>query len=259
MRTRLPWILLAVIALTQTGCAAWTPFWKKPKVNYQTVQANPHRDTELAEQKTADAVRLMEKGKLEKADAALQEALVADVRFGPAHNNLGTVYFRQRKYYLAAWEYEYAIRLMPDRAEPYNNLGLVYDAAEKPDRAIEMFEAARQLDARNPEYLANLTRALVRRDGPSAAARSLLEELLFLETRPEWTCWAREQLALGKHPTDPVVAAGTTEVLPSVPAPVVEPIPLPSAELPPSAPVREAPSREQLPAPPSARASDEAI
>jgi hypothetical protein len=31
---------------------------------------------------------------------------------GPAHNNLGIVYYRRKKYYLAAWEFQYAARLM---------------------------------------------------------------------------------------------------------------------------------------------------
>jgi hypothetical protein len=38
---------------------------------------------------------------------------------GPAHNNLGIVYYRQKKYYLAAWEFQYAAKLMaysPSRA-----------------------------------------------------------------------------------------------------------------------------------------------
>jgi hypothetical protein len=32
---------------------------------------------------------------------------------GPAHNNLGIVYYRQKKYYLAAWEFQHAARLYP--------------------------------------------------------------------------------------------------------------------------------------------------
>ena len=65
------------------------------------------------------------------AEKYLRKAPAADVRFGPAHHSLGVLYFWQKKLYLAAWEFEYAARLMPDRYEPLNNLGLVYESVGK--------------------------------------------------------------------------------------------------------------------------------
>jgi len=92
---------------------------------YETVPADPSRDTEKARALTAKAVAMLKDGQLEPAEAELKAALAADLFHGPAHNNLGTLYYEQQKYYQAAWEFQYAAKLMPDRPEPKNNLGMV--------------------------------------------------------------------------------------------------------------------------------------
>ena len=56
----------------------------------------------------------MEKSDYDAAEAALKAALTADVMFGPAHNNLGKVYFHKGELYLAAREFDYAMKLMPN-------------------------------------------------------------------------------------------------------------------------------------------------
>ena len=184
---------LFATALTVPGCSRWL---HKTDGNYQTIIADPNRDTERAYELNARALRLFAKGKLEQAEQALQQALIADVTFGPAHNNLGKHYFNQHKLYLAAWEFEYAMKLMPDRPEPYNNLGLVYEAAGKYGEAIEMFHQAADIDKSNAEYLGNLIRARLRSGDQQDELRDLLEHLVFLDSRPDWVDWAEEKLAL---------------------------------------------------------------
>ena len=119
------------------------------------------------------AVKLLDKCRpptshqLAKAEAALHRALAADVTHGPAHNTLGKVYYLQDRFYVAAWEFEYATKVMPGRSEPVNNLGMVYEAVGKFDQALEAYEAAFTMDPQNPEVLGNLARCHLRRGDPA--------------------------------------------------------------------------------------------
>src|SRR5689334_4069954 len=147
------------------GCARWTG---GPSQNYVTVEADSTHDTERARKEYKAARKCMDKqlqGKecdYAKAEKHLQESLAADVRFGPAHHSLGILYFWQRKLYLAAWEFEYASRLMPDRFEPFNNLGLVYESAGKYEQAKSFYMLARQKAPNEPHIIGNLARASFR-------------------------------------------------------------------------------------------------
>src|SRR5688572_25552238 len=104
MRSGFP--MLCIIALCPVlglGCSTN----RRPKpLDYQTVGRDLNRDTEFARKQNGKAVELIREGKLDEAEKVLREALAADVLFGPAHNNLGKVYFKQGKLYLAAWEFE---------------------------------------------------------------------------------------------------------------------------------------------------------
>ena len=66
---------------------------------YETIEANPHRDTQLAIRKNERALRLIhhencvQHDDLAKAEELLQEALVADVTYAPAHTTWGISIF----------------------------------------------------------------------------------------------------------------------------------------------------------------------
>ena len=75
-------ILLTVATPGCTGLRQRDP-------RYSTIAINPHRNTEQAISQTQRAVKLIKKGKLDKAEQVLQKALTSDVTYGPAHNNLG--------------------------------------------------------------------------------------------------------------------------------------------------------------------------
>jgi len=176
-----------------TGCL---PFAHEGAKSYVTVVADAHHDAELARAECERAAKLFEKGQLAKAEASLQDALVADVSYAPAHNNLGRLYYDQGKLYLAAWEFEYARRLLPDSPAVANNLGMVYEAAGQVERAIECYGTAVDFDQRNPVYAGNLARALVRAGKDPARAAVLLQQVVLNDSRPEWVRWARGQLEL---------------------------------------------------------------
>lgn len=195
-------LLLSFLATTVCGCASGT---KSTTPKYETVSANPRRDPEAAKRLNKNGVDALAKGKYEKAEKLFKEALAKDVDFGPAHNNLGRLYFDQGKNYLAAWEFEYATKVMPKRGEPYNNLGMVMERVGKLEQAIEAYEMANLLCPNDPEITGNLARAWWCQDKSNLRTRELLEHLVFVDCRPNWVAWAKEQIACGKLASNEVL------------------------------------------------------
>ena len=163
---------------------------------YATVAADPRRETEVARERNAEAVALMKQENWAGAEKTLKSALAADVFFGPAHNNLGTVYYHQKKFYLAAWEFQYAAKLMPNHPEPRNNLGLVFEAVGRLDEAAKWYDEALAIEPDNTQVLGNLARTLLLAGHKDDRTRQLLSDLILKDTRPDWVAWAREQFAL---------------------------------------------------------------
>ncbi|HEY7115776.1 MAG TPA: tetratricopeptide repeat protein [Tepidisphaeraceae bacterium] len=160
-----------------------------------TVTANPPSpDGALAHQENERAFALIQEGKYDQAETILKKAIAADLTFGPAHNNLGLVYYYQKRYYDAAWEFDYAIRLMPYQPDPRNNLGLVFEETWKYADAADAYERARKMAPDNPEFIGNLARVRIKRGDRDNQTRELLEELTFKDPRPEWRDWARTKL-----------------------------------------------------------------
>jgi len=187
------WIVLGAI-LASVGCARLR---RQEPTKYQTVSASGRHDTVTAKKNHAQALVLLEENvDLPKVEQLLNDALVADVTYGPAHNSLGTLYYRQKKLYLAAWEFEYAAKLMPDLAQPYNNLGLVYERVGKYEDAITYYSMALSLEPKNPELIGNLVRTRMLDGDRSADLKPLLSDLALNHTRPRWQNWARDQAEL---------------------------------------------------------------
>ena len=204
-------VIACCVLLPWCGCN--TGSRKAPQSEYETVADAPGRDAAAAEAHHARASRLIDRGDWPAAEAALKEALAADVMYGPAHNNLGKVYFHQGKLYLAAWEFQYAAKLMPNVPEPKNNLGLVFESAGKLDEAVSSYDEAMRIEPDNPQFIGNLARARMRRGDRDESVRELLSSLVLRETRPEWADWARTRLAeMGDSDRD---AAGGDADVPS--------------------------------------------
>ncbi|MFA6135160.1 MAG: tetratricopeptide repeat protein [Phycisphaerae bacterium] len=163
---------------------------------YETPVSGDHRNSDLASELCAKAAKLIKQDQLPAAERELKMALTADAFFGPAHNNLGMVYYQQQKYYLAAWEFQYAAKLMPTKAEPKNNLGMVFEAVGRRDEAARNFEEALALDDDCVDAITNLASIYVRQNRKDEKTRALLNDIVLKDTRPEWTDWARQQLAL---------------------------------------------------------------
>ena len=192
-----PLFLIASLGLSLTlagGCASHSK--KLADKGYETPSPDDsRRDSEKAEKHNAEAVEKMTLEDYAGAEVELKAALSADVMHGPAHNNLGKVYFHQGKLYLAAWEFQYAAKLMPSVPEPRNNLGMVFESVGKLDDAVASYDEARQRGPDNVQVLGNLARARIRRGDRDESVRQLLEQLVMRETRPQWADWARSQLS----------------------------------------------------------------
>lgn len=184
-------------------CAGCSELWgKEPDGLYRTITVEPGRNTELARKANQEGLAHLEAGELEAARTAFRKSLTADIEFGPAHNNLGKVLYAQQKWYEAAWEFEYARKLMAKHPAPPNNLGLVLERAGELDRAVECYRGAVALAPDNVAYRANLVRGLIRRGDRTDEVVKLLRTLVKTDDRPTWRRWAEKQLATMGEPID---------------------------------------------------------
>jgi Tfp pilus assembly protein PilF len=185
-------IFLLLCAALLAGCAA--PSSRAPKAQYETPTADGSRNTATARQLNLQALEKLTKGDDAGAEKLLKQSLTADVMYGPAHNNLGKLYYHQGQLYPAAWEFQYAAKLMPNQPEPRNNLGLVCESAGKLDEAVDYYTQALKTEPDNPEILGNLARSRIRRGEKSQDVRDLLNKLVERDTRPDWLIWEKDQL-----------------------------------------------------------------
>lgn len=184
-------LLLILVVLVAGGCQS----------SNTVTLGDPTQNTELARSYNDLAYTHIQKGEYDKARTLLEQALNADITFGPAHNNLGLVYFQLDDLYRAAHEFDSAIKLMPYQPDARNNLGMVFErfgertrSQEAFKKAVDAYERARKLSPDNPLYLGNLTRVKINRGDRDEETRALLEELVFKDPRPEWRDWARMEL-----------------------------------------------------------------
>lgn len=195
-------LLIGAIALTlgmQSGCARL----RLPgDADYRTVASSTVAKPRVARRKHEKAIDQMCNNCYPLAEQLLHEALIADASFGPAHNTLGKLYYDQRKFYLAAWEFEHAIKAMPERAEPVNNLGLVYEAVGKLDDAVAQYSLAASMDPEKADYLGNWLRCRIRRGEHASTMRHELQSLIELDCREQWVRWAKLKLTTDRTGND---------------------------------------------------------
>lgn len=226
-------ILALILPASHTGCSRLTV--AKRSV-YSTVPDEPNDDAERAKKLNSEGLAKLAHGKLDAAESLFRDALAADVDYAPAHNNLGQIYLRRRQLYLAAWEFEFASNLMPERPECLVNLGLVYETANRLLDARGAYEAALSIAPGDVEALSNLARVSVKLDDDPGRIHFLLGEVVMRDSRPVWRKWAQNLLATkyqlgGVSPafSEPVLqeasglpapADGTTPVTPGLQLPI---------------------------------------
>jgi tetratricopeptide (TPR) repeat protein len=184
----------ACMLVSQSGCRILNQ-------NDTNVHMIDMAERDLASQKLVEKGNIhVAKNQFPKAESYFQQAIQLDSQNGPAHNNLGLVYFYQHNFYQAAGAFEKASEYLPEDPAPLNNLGLIMEMVARPDEAIDYYWQAHSIDPTNPEYLGNLVRARVQAKHCDDELRQQLHDLLLYEKRLPWQDWAREQLALFNNP-----------------------------------------------------------
>jgi tetratricopeptide (TPR) repeat protein len=85
-------------------------------------------------------------GELSLARTSYEHALRVDKKYAEAVNNIGTVFYAQKKYRTAINRYKRAIELAPDKASFWSNLGTAYYSQGKFPLMMEAYDKAIALD-----------------------------------------------------------------------------------------------------------------
>ena len=85
-------------------------------------------------------------GDLNAARKAYERAVKLDKKYADAINNVGTVFYAEKKYRSAISRYNQALRYAPDSASIYSNLGTAWYARGKIDLMVQAYTKALQLD-----------------------------------------------------------------------------------------------------------------
>lgn len=147
------------------------------------------------------ALTAMKKGKSDRALQLFERVLHANPHHGRAYNNAGLIYYEQRKLQLAAAHFLRTSELLPKNPTPLNNLGMTLEAGGRVDEALAYYEDAHSLAPGVPLYLGNLLRLRIKLGMVDDLTIQQLEELAFIEDRPEWIQWVDRQLALHLNPS----------------------------------------------------------
>jgi Flp pilus assembly protein TadD len=189
-------LFASLLTALAAGCHPAAP----PVASGSPVRGDVTRNTAVARAQTDRAFQLISQKKFAEAEPVLKQAIDADPTYGPAHNDLGLVYYQLGRLYDAAWEFQNAIKLLPNEPQPQNNLGLVLEEAMKYQEAEQAYAEAHRMSPQNPEFAGNLARVRIRLGERDELTRRLLETVILADPRPEWVDWARSNLTRLRKP-----------------------------------------------------------
>ena len=208
MRINHRWETLVLIGVIVVGgCVS-----RGHRPEYRTVSELADRNSLVAEQLNWRGLIAIREGDLDEAERLFRRALAEDLYYAPAHNNLGLVLVQTKRHYEAAWEFDYAGKLVPRALEPRGNLGLLYENVGQLDRARLEYEAALEIEPENLVTMRHLARVMIKTDRHDDRLRTLLEKLLRVPGDTQWDAWVRGQVIRVGRPdgeTSPVQLDGT--------------------------------------------------
>ena len=108
-------------------------------------EAKPDKGSQEAFSMYESGTKALESGRLKQGEKRYKEAIKLEANNPLYHNELGYVYYLQRKFDKAIEEYNKAIELKPDYSTAYNNLGGAYDEIGEYDKAIESYNKASEI------------------------------------------------------------------------------------------------------------------
>lgn len=137
----------------------------------------------------ADALHLLgclsdQMGRAEAAAALILQAIEVNRKVPAYHYNVGNVLLRLGRTDAAIRHYKSAVRLQPDYAAAYNNLGLAFAAQGSPD-AIQAFRTAVHLKPDYPDAHYNLANAWKAQGRLAKAVESYRQALALSPDNPD--------------------------------------------------------------------------
>jgi len=194
--TRLAWLPCCLLSTALVAClpGCFGAHSSTIQANGLSVQASQSR---YHQQK---GVKHFQRGELDAAGNAFEQAILANPNNGTAHNNLGLVRYEQHRLFQAATHFETASELRPNDPRPLNSLGMTLEAGGKGLEALDYYLLAHEMDPIHPLYLGNVVRTRIRLGENDESVLAQLKQLRFIEDRPEWIRWIDRQLALELNP-----------------------------------------------------------
>lgn len=179
-----------MVVLMLGGCSSLQ------QANETMIRVSASRNPAKAARLTWAGVKAFNVGAHEEALEKFSAAIAVDETYGPAHNNLGLLFYEEGDLYDAVLSFEAAMDYMPNDPSVYYNLGLALESAGKSQEAMDLYHQAVEMDPANPIFLGNLVRLRVRLGEHDPSLVAQLQDLILIETRPSWRRWADGQLAL---------------------------------------------------------------
>lgn len=135
---RLHYLLIIVVTcVTVSGCRS-----QSHNPSYSTTPSRSNSDQASASELNQRGLEYVSNGDRASAAEAFRAALWRDIRFAPAHNNLGLVLLEDGRVYESASEFAFAAKLNPGSPEPIVNLGRLYESVGWRDAAIKEYKKA---------------------------------------------------------------------------------------------------------------------
>lgn len=185
---RAAWLITAMLA---AAIILPAPACTSARGPYSPVSEG-RRDTDKAQRLTREAAGQMDKNP-DKAEKLLREALSADLYHGPAHNNLGVIYYGRGMLYESAGEFEWARKLMPGHPDPRINLALVFERAGRVDDALGAYASALEVYPRHLQATEGLVRLQVRSGRTDDRTLAMLDDIALRGEDERWRRWAQER------------------------------------------------------------------
>jgi Tfp pilus assembly protein PilF len=115
--------------------------------------------------------------RVEEARALFERAVAIDPEYPEGYNNLGHIYYREGKFPEAVALFQKAIRINPRSADAFNNLGVVACEQGNYQDGVRFFAKAAECNPFDPSTRYNLGLALARLGKTAEAEAALLEAL----------------------------------------------------------------------------------
>ena len=119
---------------------------------------------------------ILKQGRLNEAKRLFLEALVINPYYEEALNNIGIIYYRERKYNEAIDYYLKALKVNPEFSGAHNNLGVAMISIGRMDDAVSHFKKALIINSENKGAFENLEKALKIKTGSGKKGKDMKKE-----------------------------------------------------------------------------------